>query len=126
MKLWLDDERVMPSTYDIHVKTAHSAMAVISVMGEFIDEVSLDHDLGDLNGDCGDGYDVACFIEAGAQRGALSQFKWNVHSANPTGAEKMKVALRRADAYWSGKSGSFGNLDRLPNGVSYDPTEFEG
>lgn len=116
MKLWLDDERPMPIGFDVHVKSAWHAIELLKC-GHF-DEVSLDHDLGDLDGDIGDGYDVACFIEEGARNlamikeGALlpildarcpmiiTRLKWNVHSANPVGAEKMRVALRKADEWW--------------------------
>ena len=149
MRLWLDDERPMPSGYDIHVKTSQAAMAVISTMGEFIDEVSLDHDLGDLNGDCGDGYEVACFIEECAHNymmaviadsklerleagdfKQLKPFKWNVHSANPTGGDKMRHALKNADHYWARaktiKTGQCGTSYMRSNPVGEDPTEFEG
>ena len=118
LRLWLDDERPMPISFDVHVRTAQAAIAVLSTMRGFVDEVSLDHDLGDYDGDCGDGYEVACFIENCAynflenvaanieQRECknngmcMERLQWKVHSANPTGAAKMAVALRNADGYW--------------------------
>jgi len=98
MKLWLDDERPMPEDFDLHVKTARGAIQVLE-FSPYIDEVSLDHDLGDLD-DCGDGYEVACWIEERAARGLLRQLKWSVHSANPAGASKMRAALESADRAW--------------------------
>jgi hypothetical protein len=68
-----------------------------------VNEVSLDHDLGDAA--AGTGYDVACFIEARAFDGTLPRIAWQVHSANPVGADRMVLALRQADAFW----------DRQPN-----------
>ncbi len=99
-QMYLDDERPTPKGWE-RVYTAHEAIQLLR-MGH-ITEVSLDHDLGDLDGDCGDGYEVACWIEEQAYFGTLAKLKWNVHSANPTGAEKMRMALRQADEYWDGK-----------------------
>lgn len=98
MKLWLDDERPMPNGFDIHVKTSHAALVLLAT--GIIDEISLDHDLGDLDGDCSDGYEVACWIEEQAVRGMIRPMMWHVHSANPVGAAKMRMALENADMHW--------------------------
>lgn len=61
LKLWVDDERVMPWDHDVahhvHAKTSEEAIRWLNVwktiniayghpLGHRIDEVSLDHDLG--------------------------------------------------------------------------------
>ena len=97
-KLYLDDERMTPDGWE-RVYTAHEAIAALRT--GTITHISLDHDLGDLDGDCGDGYDVACFIEAGAYHGTLPKLVWAIHSANPVGAQRMKEALQAADRFWA-------------------------
>jgi hypothetical protein len=94
--LWLDDVRPMPDGFDIHVKTAHEAIAVLKTAK--IKKVSLDHDLGDEAN--GTGYDVARWIEEAAFNGELAPLDWAVHSQNPVGVEKMKQALQNADRFW--------------------------
>lgn len=96
MKLWLDDLRPAPEGWH-WVKTAWDAIEMLGRGGVL--EVSLDHDLGEP--EHGTGYDVAKFVEAEAFHGRLARFAWRVHSANPTGAERMTIALERADGYWA-------------------------
>lgn len=100
MKVWLDDVREMPSNFDIHVKTANEAIALLKT-GNVIC-ISLDHDLGDHYATCcGTGYQVAKFIEEKAHLGTLPKLQWFIHSANPVGRKNMIAALQRADLYWS-------------------------
>ncbi len=96
-RLYLDDERPTPEGW-LRAYTANEAIAHIST-GK-LKEVSLDHDLGDLDGDCGDGYEVACYIEEAAWLGKIPRLRWTVHSMNPTGAEKMRMALYSANKAW--------------------------
>ena len=101
MRLWLDDIRPSPPGFDIRVKTAPDAIRFLK-SGK-IDEVSLDHDLGegdDPEVDVGTGYDIAVWIEAKAHDGTLPRLVWNVHSANPVGRQKMEAALQNADRFW--------------------------
>jgi hypothetical protein len=93
MKLYLDDERETPEGWT-RVYTAYGAILALQT-GE-ITEVSLDHDLGTEE----DGYDVAQWIEISAWDETLKRLKWNVHSANPAGASRMRAALMSADKYW--------------------------
>ena len=95
MKIWLDDERPMPEGYDRHVRTSAEAIAMLK--SEAVTAISLDHDLGETGGT---GYEVACFIEEGAFRGALSPIEVNIHSANPVGRDRMAQAIHRAKQYW--------------------------
>jgi hypothetical protein len=49
MNIWLDDERPMPAGFDVHVKTAKDAIALLAQGNVTL--ISLDHDLGEGNGD---------------------------------------------------------------------------
>jgi len=97
MKVWLDDERPMPSEFDCHAKTAGEAIALL-VRGT-VTIISLDHDLGDEQN--GTGYDVACFIEQAAYSGQLDPIKVKIHSANPVGRARMEQAILRAETFWN-------------------------
>lgn len=95
MKLWLDDLRPAPEGW-VWVKTAWDAIEVLGRGG--VAEVSLDHDLG--GDEHGTGQMVASWIEAEAYHGRLARLAWRIHSMNPIGAERMKLALERADGFW--------------------------
>lgn len=99
MKLWLDDIRPAPEGW-FWVKTAWDAIEQLSRGG--VTEVSLDHDLGDDEN--GTGQFVATWIEAEAYHGRFARIGWRVHSANPIGAERMRMALERAEEYWATRS----------------------
>jgi hypothetical protein len=96
MKLWLDDIRPMPEGYDVHVKTAEGA--IMSLQTGMFDHISFDHDLGDV--DEKTGYDVAKWIEKMAYYKKIKPMTYAIHSANPIGATKIKMAMRMADQYW--------------------------
>lgn len=98
MKIWLDDERLMPPGFDFHIKTAAEAIELLAAGG--VIAISLDHDLGD---DGGTGYEVACYIEQGAYNGTLSPIEVTIHSANPVGRERMEIAIDNARLFWSQK-----------------------
>jgi hypothetical protein len=98
MRIWLDDERPMPQGYDLHVKTATEAIALLR--GGQVTCISLDHDLGfEWNGT---GYDVAVFIEEGAHRGTLKPIRVKLHTANPVGRRRMAQAIQSAKRAWMG------------------------
>ena len=94
MRLWLDDLRPMPKDFDIWAKNADDAIKYLWV-GK-IDHISFDHDLGEGK----TGYDIAQWVEHMAYNKQLPKFTWKVHSANPIGAERIKIALSNADMYW--------------------------
>jgi len=96
MKIWLDDERPMPTEFDFHTKTAAGAIELLAAGA--VTAISLDHDLGD---DGGTGYEVACFIEQAAYNGTLSPIAVTIHSANPVGRERMEKAIDNARLFWS-------------------------
>ncbi len=97
MKLWVDDERPMPSDFDLHVKTAQEAIEQIDT-GK-VSLISLDHDLGSLDFDK-TGYAVASYIEAGAFSGKISRMELRVHSANPVGVKSIQMAFQGANKFW--------------------------
>jgi hypothetical protein len=96
MKIWLDDERPMPTGFDCHIKTAAEAIELLAAGG--VTAISLDHDLGD---DAATGYEVACYIEQGAYYGTHSPIEVTIHSANPVGRERMEKAINNARLFWS-------------------------
>jgi hypothetical protein len=108
MKVWLDDIRPMPPGFDVHVRTAGEAIALLRRGGVRL--ISLDHDLGDAPN--GTGYEVAKWIEEGAFRRSqgepdgLSPLAWQVHSRNPVGLGNMTRALRNADRFWQASRGA--------------------
>jgi hypothetical protein len=84
MKVFLDDERVTPVGW----ARAFWPDEVIALLEtERVEELSLDHDLGDDSR--GTGYDVILWIEeAVALRGFVPP-RISVHSANPAAAARM-------------------------------------
>lgn len=100
ISVWLDDERPMPSSFDVHVKTAWEAIELLKK--DVVEYISLDHDLGD-DEKFGTGMDVARWIEEHAFLGDLTPLSYNLHTANPVGRDNMMKALMNADKYWSSK-----------------------
>jgi hypothetical protein len=111
MKVWLDDERPMPDNYNIHVKTADEAIALLKT-GK-VESMSLDHDLGEGK----TGYDVAKWIEENAVAGKLSKIKLKVHTQNPVGRKNICAALQTAGKLWMEH---FRSVEEVtPNGTIY-------
>ena len=97
IKLWLDDIRPMPPTFNTYVKTAKEAIKYLE--SDKVTEISFDHDLGEPEN--GTGYDVAKWIEEAAYYKKIKPIKWQVHSANPIGAKNIENAMRMAEQFWS-------------------------
>jgi len=97
MKVWLDDKRVMPDGFDLHVVSAFDAMELIET-GQ-VTKIGLDHDLGDEK-IVGNGHMVSDFIEEQAFFGTIPRIEWSIQSSNGPEVARMSVALRRADVYW--------------------------
>jgi len=94
LKVWLDDERPMPSDYNMHIKTANEAINLLS-QGN-VGYISFDHDLGIGKS----GYDVAKWIEKAVFERNFPRIEWDVHSANPVGAQRIRTAMQRLDQEW--------------------------
>ena len=94
MRVWLDDLREAPPGW-VRVRTPEEAIELLRT-GE-VDAISLDHDLGLLDGEREQtGYDVVVWIErAVATEGFVPPRTIRVHSANVSAAAKM---LRGIDA----------------------------
>lgn len=97
IRVWMDDVRSMPATFDEHIRTAPEAIALLE--SGCVKSISLDHDLGDEKN--GTGYDVAVAIERGAHDGTIPPLKVCIHSANPVGRKNMTAAITNAKKYWA-------------------------
>lgn len=95
MRVYLDDERLMPEGFDIHVKTAEEAIKLIDT-GQ-VTKISLDHDLGENRLT---GYSVACHIEQLAYNRSIPQIELLVHSQNPVGICSIKAAFKNCVKFW--------------------------
>ncbi len=100
ISVWLDDERPMPSKFDVHAKTPEEAIELLKK--DIVEYISLDHDLG-LEPSNRNGYMVAKFIEEAAYHNELTPLAWNCHTANPTGRDNMTAALINADKFWASR-----------------------
>lgn len=88
MKVYLDDERKAPAGW-IQVRWPQDAIALLK-QGK-VEEISLDHDLGDDAR--GTGYDVLLWLE---EQVATKRFKppeIHVHTANSSARRKMEMAV---------------------------------
>ncbi|MDR6674620.1 cyclic-phosphate processing receiver domain-containing protein [Xanthomonas sp. 1678] len=89
MRVYLDDERSAPEGW-VRVYWPDEAIALLE-SGQ-VDELSLDHDLGDdLRGT---GYDVVVWIEEAVALRGFRPPKISVHSANSSARQKMESGIR--------------------------------
>lgn len=94
MKIFLDDDPVRDSWVDdtwTIVRTASEAWELLQT--NVVEEISLDHDLGNDND--GTGYTIIRFLERWAFDGRWFQIpeKITIHSANPVGRKNMQAAI---------------------------------
>jgi hypothetical protein len=97
VNVWLDDQRPMPPGYCLHVKTAEKAIRLLQL--GMVTSISLDHDLGE-EALYGTGYDVAREIERLAYTGKLKRITVRVHTQNPVGERRIRLALQSAERSW--------------------------
>lgn len=88
MRVFLDDERGTPEGW-IRVYWPDEAIALLE-SGQ-VDELSLDHDLGDDVR--GTGYDVVLWIEEAVALRGFKPPKITVHSANSSARDKMIAGI---------------------------------
>jgi hypothetical protein len=88
VRLWLDDERPPPRGWELR----RWPQEVIRDLEKFhVQEVSLDHDLGD--DEVGTGYDVLAFIERELAEGRMDRSpRIHIHTANPAARQRMIAA----------------------------------
>lgn len=89
MKVYLDDERVTPAGW-VRTYTPDETIALLE--GGNVEELSLDHDLGDDEG-IGTGYDVLLWIEEQVYTQGYNPPRMKVHSSNPSARVKMSAAI---------------------------------
>lgn len=92
MKVFLDDERATPEGW-VRVYWPDEAIALLQT-GQ-VNEISLDHDLGD--DDRGTGYDVLLWIEEAMRLRGFVPPRMHVHSANPAARVRMLAAVASID-----------------------------
>ena len=92
MKLWVDDLRPAPAGWT-WAKSFQEAVDLIE--SGAVDEISLDHDLGDQGTPERTGYDVALVLAERAVNGLAVPAIASVHSANPVGRERILGVLTR-------------------------------
>ena len=91
MKLWLDDVREAPKDW-VRAYTARDMIDLLEIYEDAVDEISLDHDLG--NEEFGTGYDVMLWIEERVSTDSGYQIpKINFHTSNPVGRARMQMSL---------------------------------
>ncbi|OJT25987.1 hypothetical protein BO221_09125 [Archangium sp. Cb G35] len=89
MKLWLDDLRVPPEGWT-WAKTIEEAKRLLQE--HTVEEMSLDHDLGE---DTGDGSELVRWM---AEHQRWPRTRPRVHSMNPVGRTYMQGVI---DRYWT-------------------------
>lgn len=90
MKVYLDDERETPEGWK-RVFWPEEAIALLKTGA--VQELSLDHDLGD--DEHGTGYDVVLWIEeAVIVNGFIPPTVIKVHSSNASAREKMELGIK--------------------------------
>ena len=94
MKVFLDDERTPPDGWQL-VRWPEEATALLEE-GK-VEELSLDHDLGD--DDRGTGYDVILWIEEAALSRGFKPPRIKVHSANPAARARMEAGIASIERY---------------------------
>jgi len=98
MKVYLDDERTAPDDW-IQVRWPEDAIRLLK-SGE-VNELSLDHDLGDDAH--GTGYDVVLWIEEAVATRGFRPPSIKVHSVNPSARIKMEAGIRSIERLSAGE-----------------------
>ena len=100
MKIFLDDERSCPAGW---IRTRFPSVVIHLLENYGVDEISLDHDLGD-DEYIGTGYDVLLWIEEKVFTDInYVPPKISVHTANPSAYIKMEQALKNINRLYRNK-----------------------
>ncbi len=100
--LYLDDERTPKTNRDwVIVRSYGEAVEYVKKNG-IPNYISFDHDLGEINtvGTDFNGYTFAKWICDYIVETDGTMFDWNVHSANPIGAENINTYLNNFTKFW--------------------------
>ena len=98
MKVYLDDERQTPEGW---VRVYWPEDAIVLLEKGDVEEISLDHDLGD--DEHGTGYDVLLWIEEAVFTRGFKPPKIYVHSANVSAREKMERGIKAIENRVNGR-----------------------
>lgn len=91
MKVYLDDLRNTPQGW-VRVYSAQELIELFETSGNEIEEISLDHDLGD---GMQTGYDFMKWLESEVYEGRITKVPYmDFHTANPIGRQNMELVLR--------------------------------
>jgi hypothetical protein len=99
MRVYLDDERATPEGW-IRVYWPDEAIALLE--SGRVEEISLDHDLGD--DERGTGYDVVLWIEEAVVTRSFRPPLMRVHSANTSARDKMLAGIRAIERLAASRS----------------------
>jgi hypothetical protein len=77
--------------------------AFVPALDGGVDELSLDHDLGD--DEHGTGYDVLLWVEEAVVNRGFAPPRIRVHSANVSARQKMEAAVSSIERLAAGRSG---------------------
>ncbi|MHC9510572.1 cyclic-phosphate processing receiver domain-containing protein [Kangiella sp. M94] len=94
MKVYLDDERETPVGWK---RVYWPEEAIELLKSGLVEEISLDHDLGDDAH--GTGYDVVLWIEEQVIVNNFSPPRIKVHSANSSARQKMELGIKSIYAH---------------------------
>ena len=103
VRLWLDDVREAPEGW---IRCYWPADVIKYLKSQTVDEISLDHDLGECEST---GYDVVLWL---AEQVFLKQFKFHLpkmycHSDNPVGRKKILDGIESIQKYSQSKEDEF-------------------
>lgn len=90
MKVYLDDTRKPPEGWFL---TMFPITAISLLEKGVVEEISLDHDLGD-DENIGTGYDVLLWIEEQVITNSFNPPKIHIHTSNTSARKKMELALK--------------------------------
>lgn len=97
MRVWLDDERPMPPGYDVHVRTAAEAIALIE--RGTVTAISFDNDLGSTEPNS-EGRHVAARMEELAFHDRIPPIECRIHTSNPVARQTIFASCRNAERFW--------------------------
>lgn len=97
MKIYLDDERVVPTGF-VGVKTFDDFVKMVNDNINDITHISFDHDLGTDK----TGYDCAVYIEMLVHTACFNPCVMTCHSMNPVGKMRINQVFRSIQNRWNG------------------------
>ena len=96
LRIFLDDFRAAPTGWTL-VRWPEEVITLL--MAQPVDEISLDHDLGEEGQDARTGYDVLPWIEAQVVVNGFVPPIIYAHSSNSSAVERMKAAIEKINRY---------------------------